>query len=110
MLGPPGQVITILIHLGARGWVRGLWEGPCWFVLIEKLSGMALFDVWKGFQLVFVHLRQLFFGQVLIVRYMHGDFEIFGGLLLGGSYLVAELDLELRESMDLALFCLIALQ
>ena len=56
----PKPSMQILINLGARGWVRGPWEGPWWFVLIEKLSGMALFDVWKGFDLVFVHFRQLF--------------------------------------------------
>ena len=70
---------------------------------------MLLFDVWKGLEWVFVHLRHLFFGQVLLFMCMHGDFEIFGGLLLGGSSAGAELDLELRESMGLALFCLNAL-
>ena len=40
---------------------------------------------------------------------MYGDFEIFGGLLLGGSECGSELDLKLRESMGLALFCLNAL-
>ena len=70
---------------------------------------MLLFDVWKCLDLVFVHLRNLSFGQVLLFMCMHGDFEIFGGLLLGGSSAAAELDLELRESMGLALFCLNAL-
>ena len=46
-------------------------------MLIEKLSGMALFDVWKGFELVSVHLRQLFFGQVLFSMCMYGDIETF---------------------------------
>ena len=78
-------------------------------LLIGKLSGMLLFDVWKGLEWVFVHLGNLFFGQVLLFMCMHGDFEIFGGLLLGGSSAGAELDLELRESMGLALFCLNAL-
>ena len=32
-----------------------------------------------------------------------------GGVLLGGSFEEAELELELRESMGLALFCLNAL-
>ena len=58
---------------------------------------MLLFDVWEGLELVLVHLRNLLFGQLLLFMCMHGDFEIFGGLLLGGSYLQAELDLELRE-------------
>ena len=97
---------AILVNLWARGGVRGPWEGPCWFVLIEKLSGMALFDVWKCFELVSLHLRQLFFGQLLIAMYMYGDNEDFLGLLLGGSYLLDELDLELRQHSDLILFCL----
>ena len=58
---------------------------------------MLLFDVWEGLELVLVHLRNLFFGQLLLFMCMHGDFEIFGGLLLGGSYSPGELDLELRE-------------
>jgi len=70
---------------------------------------MLLFDVWEGLQLVLVHLRHLFFGQLLLFMCMYGNFEIFGGLLLEGSYRLAELDLELRESMGLALFCLNAL-
>ena len=70
---------------------------------------MLLFDVWEGLELVLVHLRNLFFGQLLLFMCMHGDFEIFGGLLLGGSQCADELDLELRESMGLALFCLNAL-
>ena len=37
---------------------------------------------------------------------MHGDFEIWGRLLLAGSYSESELDLELREYSDLALFFL----
>ena len=67
---------------------------------------ILLFDVWKGLDMVFVDLRHLFFGQLLLFMCMHGDFEIFGGLLLGGSHCVAELDLELREYSDLALFFL----
>ena len=67
---------------------------------------MLLFDVWEGLELVLVHLRNLLFGQLLLFMCMHGDFEIFGGLLLGGSYLVAELDLKLRKYSDLILFCL----
>ena len=70
---------------------------------------MLLLDVWEGLELVLVHLRNLLFGQLLLFMCMHGDFEIFGGLLLGGSYYGSELDLELRESMGLALFCLNAL-
>ena len=58
---------------------------------------MLLFDVWEGLDLVLVHLRHLFFGQLLLFMCMHGDFEIFGGLLLGGSDGQGELDLELRE-------------
>ena len=67
---------------------------------------MLLFDVWEGLELVLVHLRNVFFGQLLLFMCMHGDFEIFGGLLLGGSSPGAELDLELREYSDLALFFL----
>ena len=37
---------------------------------------------------------------------MYGDNEDFLGLLLGGSYLLDELDLELRQHSDLILFCL----
>ena len=37
---------------------------------------------------------------------MYGDYEIFWGGLLGGSYAQAELYLELREYSDLTLFCL----
>ena len=70
---------------------------------------MLLFDVWEGLELVLVHLRQLFSGQLFLFMCMYGDFEIFGGLLLGGSECASELDLELRESMGLALFCLNAL-
>ena len=70
---------------------------------------MLLFDVREGLELVFVHLRNLFFGQLLLFMCMYGDFEIFWGLLLGGSSAVPDLDLELRESMGLALFCLNAL-
>ena len=70
---------------------------------------MLLFDVWEGLELVLVHLRNLFFGQLLLFMCMHGDFEIFGGLLLGGSYSASELDLELREYSDLVLFFLNAL-
>ena len=58
---------------------------------------MLLFDVLKWFELFFVHLRQLFFGQVLFSMCMYGDFEIFLRELLGGSEFVSELDLELRE-------------
>ena len=58
---------------------------------------MLLFDVWEGLELVLVHLRNLFFGQLFLFMCMHGDFEVFGGLLLGGSYWRGELDLELRE-------------
>ena len=58
---------------------------------------MLLFDVWKCLDLVFVHLRNLFFGQLLLFMCMYGDFEIFWGVLLGGSSGVSELDLELRE-------------
>ena len=70
---------------------------------------MLLFDVWEGLELVLVHLRHLFFGQLLLFMCMHGDFEIFLRELLAGSMVAAELDPELRESMGLALFCLIAL-
>ena len=70
---------------------------------------MLLFDVWEGLELVLVHLRNLFFGQLLLFMCMYGDFEIFWGVLLGGSCAGTELDLELRESMGLALFCLNAL-
>ena len=70
---------AILVNLWARGGVRGPWEGPCWFVLIEKLSGMALFDVWKGFELVSVHLRQLFFGHLSLFICMYGDLRFSRG-------------------------------
>ena len=90
--------MPILINLGARGWVRGPWEGPCQHLLIGKVFDMLLFDVWKWFELFFVHLRQLFFGQVLFSMCMYGDFEIFLRELLGGSSAVAELFLDLRKS------------
>ena len=65
---------------------------------------MLLFDVWEGFELCLVHLRQLFLGQLLIIMYMHGDFEIFLRQLLGGSSPGPDLDLKLGEYSDLALF------
>ena len=65
---------------------------------------MLLFDVWEGLELVLVHLRNLFFGQLFLFMCMYGDFEIFWGVLLGGSYWEPDLDLELREYSDLALF------
>ena len=65
--------------------------------MIGKLSGMLLFDVWEGLELVLVHLRNLFFGQLLLFMCMHGDFEIWVRLLLEGTHLGGELDLELRE-------------
>ena len=58
---------------------------------------MLLFDVWEGLELVLVHLRNLFFGQLLLFMCMYADFEIIWGVHLGGSYFVSELDLELRE-------------
>ena len=67
---------------------------------------MALFDVWEGLELVLVHLRQLFFGQLLLFMCMYGDFEVLGREHLEGSHFEAELDLELREYSDLALFFL----
>ena len=70
---------------------------------------MLLFDVREGLELVFVHLRNLFFGQLFLFMCMYGDFEIFWGVLLGGSYWEPELDLELREYSGLALFFLNAL-
>ena len=68
---------AILVNLGARGWVRGPWEGPCQHLLIGKVSDILLFDVWKGFELVFDHLRQLFFGHLSLFICMYGDFEFF---------------------------------
>ena len=67
---------------------------------------MLLFDVWEGLELVLVHLRNLFFGQLLLFMCMHGDFEIFGGLLLGGSYEQGEMYMELRNSLSLGPFLL----
>ena len=37
---------------------------------------MLLFDVWKGSELAFGHLRQLFLGKVLFSVCMYGDIEI----------------------------------
>ena len=70
---------------------------------------MLLFDVWEGLELVLVHLRNLFFGQLFLFMCMYGDFEIFWGVLLGGSCPGSDLDLELREYSDLALSFLNAL-
>ena len=70
---------------------------------------MLLFDVWEGLELVLVHLRNLFFGQLFLFMCMYGDFEIFRGVLLGGSCPGSDLDLELREYSDLALSFLNAL-
>ena len=67
---------------------------------------MLLFDVWECLDLVFVHLRNLFFGQLLLFMCMYGDFEVLGREHLEGSHSAAELDLELREYSDLALFFL----
>ena len=78
LLGLPGQVITILINLGARGWVRGLWKGPCQHLLIGKVLETLLFDDLNGFYLFFVHLMQLFFVYVFSVRHMH-EFWGFSG-------------------------------
>ena len=68
---------VILVNFGARGWVRGPWGGPCQHFLIGKVFDMLLFDVWKGLELVFVHLRQLFFGHLSLFICMYGDFEFF---------------------------------
>ena len=100
---------AILINFGARGGVRGPWEGPCQHLLIGKFFDMLLFDVWKGSELAFDHLRQLFFGKVLFSVCMYGDIEIWLREHLEGTHLGAELDLELRKSLRLALFCLNAL-
>ena len=70
---------------------------------------MALLDVWEGLELVLVHLRNLLFGQLLLFMCMHGDFEVLGREHLERINEQAELDLELRGSMGLALFCLNAL-
>ena len=70
---------------------------------------MLLFDVWEGLELFFGHLRNLFFGQLLLFMCMYAILRLFGGVHLGGSYFGSELDLELRESMGVALFCLNAL-
>ena len=96
---------AILVIFGARGWVRGPWGGPCQHLLIGKDFDILLFDVWKGFELVFDHLRQLFFGHLSLFICMYVDFGVLRRGLLGGSLSVPELDLELREYSDLALFC-----
>ena len=70
---------------------------------------MALSDVWEGLELVLVHLRNLFFGQLLLFMCVYGDFEVLGREHLEGSHSAAELDLELREYSDLVLFFLNAL-
>ena len=64
-------------QFGARGWVRGPWGGPCQHLLIGKDFDILLFDVWKSFELVFDHLRQLFFGHLSLFICMYGDFEFF---------------------------------
>ena len=96
---------AILVTFGARGGVRGPWGGPCQHLLIGKDFDILLFDVWKGFELVFDHLRQLFFGHLSLFICMYVDFGVLRRGLLGGSLSVPELDLELREYSDLALFC-----
>ena len=58
---------------------------------------MLLFDVWEGLELVLVHLRNLFFGQLFLFMCMCGDFEVLGREHLEGSQCVDELDPELRE-------------
>ena len=77
--------------------VGSLWKGPRWFCLKEKLSGMVSYDVLKGFAFILVHLKTLFFDQLLFPRHMYGDFDILGSEHLGGSQYEPELDLELRE-------------
>merc|ERR1711951_120600 len=99
------QCTAILAQFGGGGWVRGPWEGPRQHLLIGKIFDILLFDVWKGLELVFVHLRQLFFGHLSLFICMYGDFGVLRRGLLGGSLSVPELDLELREYSDLALFC-----
>ena len=70
---------AILVIFGARGWVRGPWGGPCQHLLIGKDFDILLFDVWKGFELVFDHLRQLFFGHLSLFICMDGDLRFSGG-------------------------------
>ena len=70
---------AILVIFGARGWVRGPWGGPCQHLLVGKDFDILLFDVWKGFELVFDHLRQLFFGHLSLFICMHGNLRFSWG-------------------------------
>ena len=60
----------------------------------------------EGFRVGFCSFETTFFWSPFIVYMYVWRFEIFGGGLLGGSMVVSELDLKLREYSDLALFFL----
>ena len=76
--------------------VKGVWSDPGQHLLIGKVSNMLPFDVWRGLELIFVDLRQLFFGQQKFQR-PNPLFSIFGQDLLDGISAVSDLDLKLRE-------------
>ena len=63
----------------------------------------------EGFRVGFCSFETTFFWSPFIVYMYVCRFEIFWRELLGRSYWEPELDLELREYSDLALFCLNAL-
>ena len=58
---------------------------------------MLGFDVLNGPALFLVHLKTLFFDQLLFPRHMYGDFDILGSEHLAGSSVEAELDQILRD-------------
>ena len=53
---------------------------------------MVIIDVLKALALFLVHLKTLFFDQLLFPRHMYGDFDILGSEHLGGFFPGAELD------------------